>query len=211
MGGVVHSVTDAIGLTNYKAQEEAQRASSEASRQSLAMTKDQLEFQKKQYSDWKSIYGPIQDNLGRYYMNLDPTEYSQKQIEQLQVEFNKATKQIETNFAQRGLDDSGVAAATEVAMKSQEASQKAAIRSNAEDITAQKQMQFLGLGLGQGTQMLGIMGNVASSGAASQASIAGANISASAQLGAANVNAMGSALGTAAGIAFLSRQQNPKK
>jgi len=205
MGGIVHTVTDAIGLTNYGAQEEAQAQASRSAAASLHLTEEQVKFQRAQYEDWKKIYGPIQDNLGNFYMNMNTDKYEQQQIEQIQIEFNKAAKQIDTTFAQKGLEDSGLKAATEIAIQNQAAMQKANVRANADEIVAQKQMQFLGLGLGQGTQMLGVIGNVASNGAASQASIAGANIGASASMANANANAMGSVIGSALGYAALKK------
>jgi len=204
MGGVVHSVTDAVGLTDYKGQKEARKAATAAAERSTQLTEKQVEFQKKQYADWKAVYGPLQENLGNYYKNLSPDKYSQQAVEQVQVETNNALKHIDTEFAQRGLDDSGIKAATEIAMQSNAANQKANIRANADDIVHNKQMQFLGLGLGQGTQMLGTIGNVASNGANAQAGIASSYNQTSSTLGAASMNALGGAIGTAVGVATLS-------
>lgn len=190
MGSVLGGVTDAIGLTNYKGEKRAAQAASEATKAATEMSKEQiqlareeLEFQKEQYYDWEGIYGSMQENLGDYYNNLDPDKLVAMGLENQQKEFQQAQEQIRRDFAQRGLSDSGLELTTTAQNKVQNATARATIRSSGDEMANAQKMQFLGLGLGQGTQMLGIIGNSASNvtsafntGISSQTNLAGSYI-----------------------------------
>lgn len=164
MGGIVGKVTDAIGLTDHEGEEEARRQAALSgerayamSKEQIALMKEQLEFQKEQYADWKDIYGDIQDNLGEYYKNLDADDITVMGLQNQQREYQEAVKLINADAAQRGISDSGLEYATESAMTMQNAMERARIRTEAPQKVAERKMQFLGLGLGQGTQMLGLI------------------------------------------------------
>jgi SOS response regulatory protein OraA/RecX len=218
MGGVVHTVTDAIGLTDYGAQkQQAQAAAAQASavnaasERSYQLTDKQLEFQRQQYEEWKSQYGPIQQNLSNYYSNLSSDNYVSKNVQSIIDEYQKTETNLHKQLAQKGIDSSGIEAAADTALAYQKANAIANVRANSNDYIAKQKMNFLGLGLGQGTQMLGINAQVANAGASNAVGIAGAHAnmmgaatSASANLGAANINAMGGMAGAAigAGAAF---------
>ena len=199
MGGVVHSVTDAVGLTDYAGQRRQEEAANRAADRSYALTEDQLAFQRSQYEDWKGVYGDIQTNLGNYYNNLTANNWEAQNYEAIQQQYQKALSQVRQTLAQRGLDDSGVAAKAEIGFAEKMAQQKATVQANADQYVADKKMNFLGLGLGQGTQMLGINAQVANAGADAQANMAGAHTAASSNLGAANIGSMGSVVGAAIG------------
>jgi len=171
---VFHSVTDTVGLTDYAGQKDARdianRNSGLANKQadrSYGLTKDQLEFQKSQYDDWKNIYGPLQEDLGTYFKNLTGDKLATQQIEAIQRESQQAQTNIDQQLAQRGLDQSGLQA--EAIMRNQLTSStaKANARANSDQLAANQKLGFLGLGLGQGTNMLGINASVANTGASS--------------------------------------------
>jgi len=202
MGSVVSKVTDAVGLTDNAGAEDARAQSAQSAAFSQAMTKEQLEFQKEQYEDWKDIYGDLQENLGEYYNNLDPEDYEARGLQAVQKDFQMAKDRAETSLAQRGLSSSGIQAATDVAMESQAAMGRANVRMNAPDQVANMKQGFLGLGLGQGTQMLGIQAGVANTGAQTGASMASNFGSQGTQLSMANMDVMGSLAGMGAKAAF---------
>jgi len=199
MGGVVHSVTDAVGLTNYKGQQEALRASKEASSKSYNLTKEQIAFQKQQYNDWKAIYGDIQDNLGDYYQHLTATDWKNQNFTAIQQHYQSQVAQVHKLLAQRGLDTSGIEASLDINSALQAAQAKANIEANADNYVAQQKMQFLGLGLGQGTQMLNTIAGVANTGAGAQAGISSSNIGAMSNISAANISSTSNIVGSAIG------------
>ena len=169
MGGIVSSVTDAVGLTNTKGEKQAAQQAATANAQAYAMSqeqialaKDQLQFQQDQYADWQNIYGDIQTNLGEYYKNLTPDKLVSLGLEKQQKEFQQVQTAIQRDFAQRGISNSGQEVITNAQNMVQNATARAAIRASGSSMANEQKMQFLGLGLGQGTQMLGIIGNSAS-------------------------------------------------
>jgi hypothetical protein len=168
MGNIIGGVTDAVGLTNHKGEKQAASAAAEASAQGLIMTKEQiaiakeqLDFQKEQYKDWEDIYGPVQKNLGEYFKNLSPDNLVTLGLEKQQKEFQQVQDTIQRDFAQRGLTNSGQELVITSQNKVQNATARAAIRANSDTLANEQKMNFLGLGLGQGTQMLGQINNAA--------------------------------------------------
>ena len=115
-----------------------------------------LAFQKQQYTDWDAIYGPIQENLGDYYKKLTPAKVISQGLQAEQKSYQQAVDKLKVSLAQRGIDPtSGVAVGAETALRGQSYQTKAGIRATGEERVAAQKSQFLGLGLGQGTAMLG--------------------------------------------------------
>lgn len=176
MGGVLGKATDFVGLTDYEGQKEAQNAATAATAagvsateraadQSYQLSKENIAFQREQYADWQSVYGDLQTNLGDYYSTLSSSKYATQAIQANQLEYNKTAAQLDTSLAQRGLSNSGAQAASMTAMRQQLAQANATARYTAQDTVKQQQLGFLGVGLGQGSSMLGNIGNAYSSGA----------------------------------------------
>ena len=193
------SVTDAVGLTDHKGSKKAAKESAKAADRSYELTKEELDFQKEQYADWKSIYGPLQEDLGTYFKNLNGGTLSAPHIQAIQAESQKAQEQINQQLAQRGLSGGGLEAKLLNQNIFSAGMQKAAARASGETLAAQQKLGFIGLGLGQGSQMLGNTAQVSSSGASSQSSISGSQAGLSGHLGTASMNATGDVIG--AGIA----------
>lgn len=199
MGKLVGGITDAIGLTDNKGQEKAAKNAAEASAQSLALSKEAIEFQKEQYADWKAIYGDIQENLGDYYKNLTPDRIVSLGLENQQREYQLARIEIDKEFARRGIDpSSGLALNTGANLNFQNAEARAKIRSSGETAVAEEKLRFLGVGLGQGTAMLGNIAGVTTNAAGTQASLAGAYIGQQTDLTKANIGSMGDLIGAGA-------------
>lgn len=213
MGKIISKVTDAVGLTNTKAEERAaQQAGINSAnayalnKEHVALMKEQLEFQKEQYADWDEIYGSMQDNLGEYYNNLDEDDMTVKGLESVQREYQSAIKLIEQDASVKGISGSGIEYGTKTALTMSNAVTRAGIRANAEDAVAEKKMQFLGLGLGQGTAMLGAINQAgANAGSAFQSGVSASTamnanyLQQQTQFGLANMDAMGDVVGMMAG------------
>jgi len=199
MGSVVHTVTDAVGLTDYAGAERREEAANKAANRVNQLTDKQLEFQRKQYEEWKSIYGDLQENLNDYYSNMTTDKYITQSNQQIEQQFNLQQKRLQQTLAQRGIDNSGIEAAAQLAMSTKLAEDKANVRMIADDYVNKQKMQFVGLGLGQGTQMLGTQAQVASAGIGANANISSSNTAASASMSNAAVNAIGGTVGSIVG------------
>lgn len=169
-GGFLGKVTDFVGLTDYSgAEDRANQATAataaatgeslQIARENIAFQKQQFAFQKEQYADWKNVYGDIQQNIGEYYKNLSGDTLAARGLQTQALEYNRAMTEGTQQWAQRGLSGSGAEAAAIVAANMQSAGQRAQIRAGADDAAVKEKMAFLGLGLGQGTQMLGTITN----------------------------------------------------
>ncbi len=198
MGKIVGGITDAVGLTNHKGEAKAQKASAAAAKESLEMTKEQLEFQREQYYDWKDIYGDLQEQLDSYYKEYTGEDVVSQKLGETSKAYQGAEQDLTRSLAQRGLSGSGLEAQGLTSLAMGEASDKAGIRNSQESIANQQRLQFLGLGLGQGTAMLGTQAGVAQTGINAQASIAGQQSALQGKLSVANMGAM---METAKGVA----------
>lgn len=213
MGGIVGGITDAIGLTNHKGEKKAAQAAAAAnaagvaiSKEQIELMKEQLEFQKDQYEDWKDIYGDIQENLGDYYKDMNAEDLTAMGLTQQQRSYQEAVKMIETEAAQRGLSGSGMEYAAKAAATFGNAEARAKIRTDAPEEVARRKMGFLGIGLGQGTQMLGAVNQAGananqafSTGVAFRGNMANSYLNQQTTLSTNNTNAMGQLVGTGLG------------
>jgi len=199
VGDAIGGITDAFGLTDHKGEAAARQQSQQQADRSYGLTKEQIKFQRDQYNDWKSIYGPLQEDLGTYFKNLTGNKLAAQHIEAIQLESQKAQTNVDAALAQRGLSQSGLEAQALMQNQFSAASQKANIRANADQLANQQKMGFLGLGLGQGTQMLGINAQVSNNGASNAASMSNNALNNATSLAKANMSAVGSMAGAAAG------------
>jgi len=215
MGGLIGGITDAIGITNHKGERQAAANAAQATanqaalgKESLEMSKEQLDFQKAQYNDWKDIYGTLQEQINDYYMKYDASDVIANKLAQVDQQYGQQENQLTKTLAQRGLGGSGAEAQGLTQLAQGEAAQKSNIRSTAADEAINKRMQFLGLGLGQGTQMLGTTAQVSNNGvnaavnlAAQNVQIAGQQSSLQGKLSIANMSATSDAIAGTAGFA----------
>lgn len=111
--------------------------------------KEQLDFSKEQYNDWLEVFGPIQDNLSEYYQNLTPETFAAANLQDFELEFNKAMTQFNESLVQRGIDPkSGIGVSLEQQAELDAAEQRAEIRGDARDEVNKQKASFLSLGLG---------------------------------------------------------------
>jgi len=178
MGSIIGGIGMlATGILGHNESSKDRKESSRQSDRSYALTKDELDFQKAQYNDWKSIYGPLQEDLGTYFKNLTGDNLSAQHLQAIQEESQKSQQQIDTALSQRGLTGSGLEAKAFMQNNFGTAMEKAKARASSDQLANQEKMNFLGLGLGQGAQMLGINANVANAGAGNFASMANNSLS----------------------------------
>jgi len=198
--GFLSNITDAIGLTDFEGQEQAGKNAQLNSDRSYAMTKEQIAFQREQYQDWKDIYGDIQENLGNYYKNLDGSSLAALGLENQQREYQTLKRELDADFIKRGISpDSGTAIAADRNLGFQNATARAAIRTNADNAANQEKMAFLGLGLGQGQAMLGNINNAYATGVGAATNMANTNLAVRTQLSGQNTGTINDILGLAAG------------
>ena len=169
----VGDITDTLGITHHKQEQQANnRANLEANR-AYGLTTSQLDFQKQQYADWKHLYGTMQEKQAHYVNNYDGANVVANQLMQNNLGAQQARQNISSQLAQRGIGGSGLEASALTQIGQQQYQQDAAIRNNQSTIASNKRMQFLGLGLGQGTQMLGTIGGVSNNGVNSATNLSG--------------------------------------
>ena len=137
----VTGVVAGSALLSYDA---SKSAASSAERSSAA----ELQFAQEQQQRFEDIYGPVEENLASYYNNLTPDYYAVQGLEAFQQEQQQALTTTRETLAQRGLSDSGVAAATEIAFGQQQAEQRAEIIREAPQQVAEQKLNFLSVGKG---------------------------------------------------------------
>lgn len=108
-----------------------------------------LAFEQQKYADWKNTYGAIEDNLAEYYGSLTPDYYEARGLEAFEQEREQELEKVRTTLAQRGIEDSGIAAAVELGMAQEAAETRATIRAQAPSLAAEEQRSFLQVGMGQ--------------------------------------------------------------
>jgi len=126
--------------------------------QAAAIQREQLDFDKSRYKDWKEVYGSLQEDLGEYYKNLTGQSLSDREVEEIQLADQKAQEKMRQNLSQRGIDGSGVEAQLGANQTYQTEMLKANSRATMDERANQQKQQFLALGLGQGGQIAGQMG-----------------------------------------------------
>lgn len=189
-GAIIGSAVIGAGASLYsgyqasKSQDKATEAQSNASN-------EQINFQKQQYADWQDVYGDTQDNLASYYNNLTPDSIEALGISKIQQAHTNSVNQLDQQLAQRGLGNSGSEALGLTMLDQNKASNIASVRANAPQQVADKQMQFLGLGLGnQSALQQGIAGAYGN-----QANIAGQQATAYGNQAGDAYNAAGQSIG----------------
>lgn len=138
------------GIESAKAQKEAAKAQQQYMNRALDLAEDKLALFQEQQQAWESVFGSIQDNLAGYYNNLDPNSFAAKNIQNLEMEYNRANTQVNEELARRGLSGSGASISANAGLASDLATRRAEARTNAAGQVAQQQLGFLqGVGLPQ--------------------------------------------------------------
>lgn len=154
IGGIGAGIGGLAGLfggnSAAKAQKQAQEQQQRYMERSMQIAEDKLNMFRQQQQAWENVFGSIQENLAGYYKNLDPTSFAAKNIQNLEMDYNRANTQINQELARRGLTNSGAAIAANVGLASDLATRRAEARTAAPTQVAQMQQGFFqGLGLPQ--------------------------------------------------------------
>ena len=110
---------------------------------------NRLAFEQTRYDDWQEIYGPLQEKLSDYYFDLSPDQYEVQGLENFEAEKAAGLKDLNERLSQRGITDSGLAAAAEIGTEMESIETRAGIRRDAPAAVASQQLGFLQVGLGQ--------------------------------------------------------------
>lgn len=127
----------------------ASRGASKTRKSAEKSSAAELAFAQEQYDDWQEIYGPMQENLASYFSGLTPEYYEAQGLEAFEQERAAQTLQLDELLAQRGIQDSGVAAALEQTASLDAVRTRAQIRTAAPAKAAEEKLRFLQVGLGQ--------------------------------------------------------------
>jgi len=144
--------TLALGAYSSIKSDEASKRAAELQQQSIAQATEasdaQLLFQQSMYDEWKATYGDFETNLRNYYSSMTPQNIEALGIQNVEMEYNRATTELQKNLAQRGLTNSGAAAQGLTQLEQSRAQERTRVREEAPRMAAQEQMGFLGLGMG---------------------------------------------------------------
>lgn len=111
---------------------------------------EKLHMFQEQQRVWENLFGSIQNNLSNYYKNLDAESLAAKNIQNLEMEYNRASKEVNQELARRGLVGSGADVSANTSLASNLATRRAEARTNAPAQVAQQQLGYLaGVGVPQ--------------------------------------------------------------
>lgn len=127
----------------------AQASSDSAAQLQYEVSMEQLDFQKQQYENWESIFGPIQQNLSNYYKNLSSDTIASSGIQNIEQQYVASRQNLDTQLAKRGITNSGATAAGLTQLETARMLGKADIQTKAPMLAAQQQTGFLAGGLNQ--------------------------------------------------------------
>ena len=140
----------AIGVGgSYLMQRKASKAAGKAGDQAADADAAQLDFAKQQYEDWQATYGPVEDQLAKYYETLTPSFRITQGLEAHEKEMDRAKTNLRATLDQRGIGTSGIAGQVETEMAVSSAEERARIRAAAPMEVAKEKLGFLNTGLGQ--------------------------------------------------------------
>jgi hypothetical protein len=123
-------------------------ASKEATAAASEASDAQIAFAQKEYDDWKEIYGPVEQNLAKYYDELTPELRATQGLEAFEMERNRAIEGLNINLAQRGIATSGIAGQIGIETSLAGSQERARIRAEAPMSAAREKLGFLNAGMG---------------------------------------------------------------
>ena len=145
--GAVSSASSAKSAS--KASSAATASADSAAALQYQASTDQLEFQKQQYADWESIFGPTQQHLSNYYQNLSPDTVAALGLQNIEKEYSRSTQALDQNLAKRGITNSGATTAGLTQLESARMLGRAEVQANAPAQANAQKAAFLQLGMGQ--------------------------------------------------------------
>lgn len=96
-----------------------------------------------EWSRWNSIYGPLVNNLGDFYNQLDSETFASAGLTELAASFKEAQQNIKTTLAQRGFGGGALEASLLAQGEIANAEKEAAIRRDAPFTVAREKSNFM--------------------------------------------------------------------
>lgn len=155
----------ASGISASQSATKAKEAQQDAINKMLEMNDEQIQLMKDQLDNFQAVFGSVEQNLKNYYNSLSADSVAAKNIQNLEVEFNRASTQLNQQLAQRGLSNSGASVAANTSLATSLATSRAEARSNAASQVANQQLSWYSLGTQQKQAALAGLNNSYSSGA----------------------------------------------
>ena len=181
-----------VGASVYGANKAAD-ASAAGTAAAQASAQAQLDFDTQRYEDQMSevagleeIFGPIRDNLDKYYRDMSVEQIELRGKVNIEKEYERSNKQIDAVFSNNGMYSSGQRASAQVALEAAREETTGRNRLNAESQFNQEQQNWLGFGLQEKNSVRGLAANTA--GLISQGYGNQANIAMQGGMNAANIN-----------------------
>lgn len=119
------------------------------------------------YNRYTEMFGPLEEKLNDYYMNLNPDELAAQGNQNAQQQYQQAMNQVNDQLAAQGISNSGISAQAGMQMGNQMAQTKAQNIMSAPHQVAQQQQGWMNYGanrqdnaFGQMAQGIGMQGNV---------------------------------------------------
>jgi len=173
MAGIVTSMMfDDKATTALK---QSTQSANEIAEAGLDFNMQAYEDQMAQLSALEDIFGPVRENLSKYYNSISPEMLQMQGKENLEQQYDKASKNLEAQLSYNGMFNSGQALDARTALTASKAQAEASLGTQAKTQYAQEQTGWLGTGL---TEMAGVRGaavqqqGMTSSAFANQANIA---------------------------------------
>lgn len=151
------AVVSAIGgMMQAESSKDAAKIAGDAAMVQAEIDEDRLEFQMQAYedtmnniADLEEIFGPMRDNIARYYNNLSPEMYQMQGKEAIERQYQKAEENISAVFSNNGMFNSGQMAGARVALEASRAESLARNQQQAPQQYIQGQSQALSMGLNE--------------------------------------------------------------
>lgn len=172
-GAAVGALTNLFGgLSAQASVKEAAKAQADAMNRMVDLQNEQLQLYKDELDNFQAVFGDVQQNLKNYYAGLSADSVAAKDIQNLEMEFNRASTQLNQQLAQRGLTGSGADVAAQTALATNLATNRAEARSNAAANVANQQLGWYSLGTQQKQAALAGLSGAYSQAAQGQANLA---------------------------------------
>ena len=140
------------------ASKNATAAASASSAEQLAFNREQWEAQMADVADIEAIFGPVKDNLSKYYQNMSVEQIQLRGKEQLEKQYVASNENIDKVFSNNGMYNSGQRASAQVALEASREEALGANLQNAEQSFNTQQLNWLNVGIQEKNTAQGLAG-----------------------------------------------------
>ncbi len=158
-----------VGASIYTGNKAA-GAAKDASRSAQASSQAQLDFDVQRYEDQmndiaelEGIFGPIRENLNKYYQNMSVEQIELRGKTNIEKEYQRSNEQIDAVFSNNGMYNSGQRASAQVALEAAREETTGRNRLNAESQFNAEQLNWLNVGLQEENSARGLANSAAGS------------------------------------------------